>query len=514
MSNNQQPNSILNRLLNDMDEEQIQRHPLQPHGIVGLKEDEKRLYATFLATLLIDQPISTSQSRLLMMLLDSMKLSIQLPDLYVSVAEVDKTKLQAFLKLADEKALSPVFLMDALVLCRLDKSLTENQAKSLAEFVSLLSVDDAMLVDIVHLSNKVLSYQENNENAVAEAIKDKTSLTIDFDYELLKHWHEFSYQVLTSDLLNKKLTGGSWIVTSLLELSKGLDIEKSILYFSNTAKVKLNKGSLIIKEAYLNGCLIESQATDIIYSINYEKSVFTNSNFTFNHHASQLNALIENCIFDNLAKLLKSQQPVLKFKFDSGHNKGIIEISGSEFFSNEYYGIYNENKSGESDFKIENCQFTGNAIQTGNRIGLKCINTQFKEFESNAFQIYKINESSDNFNLDFIQCSFEGKHPLETKNWTKIDKVAKAISMNNLELAKDWKEGANHLCIENSRFNNCAIQFKFNHYWCIAYPEYEPLENCNLENSPVFCNSEQEDKIFSNCDFKNSGNSNVVLMEN
>ena len=118
MSNNQQPNSILNRLLNDMDEEQIQRHPLQPHGIVGLKEDEKRLYATFLATLLIDQPISTSQSRLSMMLLDSMKLSIQLPDLYVSVAEVDKTKLQAFLKLADEKALSPVFLMDALVLSK------------------------------------------------------------------------------------------------------------------------------------------------------------------------------------------------------------------------------------------------------------------------------------------------------------------------------------------------------------------------------------------------------------
>ena len=279
MSNNQQPNSILNRLLNDMDEEQIQRHPLQPHGIVGLKEDEKRLYATFLATLLIDQPISTSQSRLLMMLLDSMKLSIQLPDLYVSVAEVDKTKLQAFLKLADEKALSPVFLMDALVLCRLDKSLTENQAKSLAEFVNLMSVDDAMLADVVHLSNKVLSYQEHNENAVAEAIKDKTSLTIDFDYELLKHWHEFSYQVLTSDLLNKKLTGGSWIVTSLLELSNGFDLEESIIYFSKNSKIKSNNSNIAIKKSYLNGGDIEVQSNKDYYIMQYHHSSFLNCYF-------------------------------------------------------------------------------------------------------------------------------------------------------------------------------------------------------------------------------------------
>ncbi|VWX31085.1 hypothetical protein ENHY17A_350006 [Moraxellaceae bacterium 17A] len=513
MSNNQQPNSILNRLLNDMDEEQIQRHPLQPHGIVGLKEDEKRLYATFLATLLIDQPISTSQSRLLMMLLDSMKLSIQLPDLYVSVAEVDKTKLQAFLKLADEKALSPVFLMDALVLCRLDKSLTENQAKSLAEFVNLMSVDDAMLADVVHLSNKVLSYQEHNENAVAEAIKDKTSLTIDFDYELFKHWHEFSYRVLTSELLDKKLKGGSWIVTSLLELSNGFDLEESIIYFSKNSKIKSNNSNIAIKKSYLNGGDIEVQSNKDYYIMQYHHSSFLNCYFHFNQSEFLLQAVVEDCEFDNPVERFQDKEAIFIVNLTNNFFEDAIKIVKSEFDS-PYTPIFlNITKSGSPKFDIEDCKFIGDFIKTTNCLHLSCINCQFTGINNFGLNMY---DTKGYYYIDFVNCSFEAKKPIDSSNWSRFDKLPTAIALGDNRLKKEAnKDSDDHLYIRGSNFINCAVQFKFAYsYSSCDYPYYQPLENCKLENSPVFCNSEDKGRIFANCEFKNSGNPNVILMEN
>lgn len=503
MSNNQQPNSILNRLLNDMDEEQIQRHPLQPHGIVGLKEDEKRLYATFLATLLIDQPISTSQSRLLMMLLDSMKLSIQLPDLYVSVAEVDKTKLQAFLKLADEKALSPVFLMDALVLCRLDKSLTENQAKSLAEFVSLLSVDDAMLVDIVHLSNKVLSYQENNENAVAKAVKDKTSLMIDFDYELLKHWHEFSYQVLTTELLQNGLTKGEWIINDLLQFNSNINIDKAIIFFAKNGKVSIENGALNIFKSYLSDSNIQVKRTeDYYYQIqdtNLKESFFLGGNINFQNIYE---CKLEGCDFYSNTKKLDKSFLVLE-------KTSIIKIESCKFYTSSKRAI---DIRTHARVEINDCKFQGLGVSTTNEIDIQCTNSEFLYEDLAEGSAYLMLRSKDysSFNVSFDNCEFLSKSLAFNKNWNRRAFERSAIYIpSSLYIHHSPK-----LRISKSKFENTCIAFKVYTSWGdVQYPDYYVIEDSTLVNTPVFTNATDEKRVCYQCNFKNSDNSNFVLFE-
>lgn len=512
MTNNQQPNSILNRLLNDMDEMQTSRHPLQPHGIVNLQEDEKRLYATFLATLLIDQPVSMAQSRLLTMLLESMNLSIQLADLYASVAEVDKTKLQAFLTLADEKGLSPVFLMDALVLCRLDKSLTENQAKSLAEFVNLMSVDDAMLADAVHLSNKVLRYQKNNENAVADAIKDKTSLTIDFDYELLKHWHEFSYKPLEDSSLLKNLSNNQWLVFGKLQSDEPIIIDSAVIYFSKQSEIKLNCEKFVVRKSLISGMNLKSEndynkriKEDVKMSLSefgifeLSQSTFVNSIFSINN----TNLSIDGCKFENNTRFNDSLLGVFKLK----KIQGLSKIDNSEFRLNSVPAIYTTDKL---ELNVSHSKFVGGFVESKGAIYLKCINTSVTNFEDAAL---KIVGSSDGFNIDINNCYFEGLNKIEFSNWIKFEKIPKAISLVDRQLKPSDKDDYEHFYVTKSQFKNSAICFKFYKTWEIKYPYYQPIEQCKLENSPIFCNSVQEDKVFLNCELKNSENPNLVWTE-
>lgn len=492
MTNNQQPNSILNRLLNDMDEMQTSRHPLQPHGIVNLQEDEKRLYATFLATLLIDQPVSMAQSRLLTMLLESMNLSIQLADLYTSVTEVDKMKLQAFLTLADEKGLSPVFLVDALVLCRLDKSLTENQAKSLAEFVNLMSVDDAMLADAVHLSNKVLRYQENNENAVADAINDKASLTIDFDYELLKHWYEFSYQVLTVEDLKIGIGGKSWLVLDTIDINYNCEIKNANFIFVGNGLIIANSQNFSLKNCVFHKAKLDLGQLNISF---YETCFFDSTlNISGKHSVS-----FEKCMFDNQNENENKDFVSFISRCDS------IKICECSFTTKNRTAL--NFKEEIPSLEVVNCYFENCGNDKTNFIKSAVIinkysafvfqNTVFKDNVSkNGKDIYVMSGASQGKKI-FNSCQFVQSNKKDI-SWEEFSKNESSLCLTKIYQGSDIKfndsifiNSATHMVLENNGYESI-------------------FSNCIFKYSPVYFPNYYREDNFVNCSYENSGNSNVI----
>ncbi|MBU5618067.1 hypothetical protein KPY62_13395, partial [Psychrobacter sp. TAE2020] len=306
----------LDKLLHDLNNLQIKRRPLQPHVTQTLNEPDKLLYATVLVTLLTNQDISDAQSRLLAMLLDSMAMTNDVQKLYANIPKLDIEQLKLFCELCDKHSLGASFLMDVLTLCRLDKALNEQQSKSLSELVSLLSLDETALLTILHLSNKVLGDMISPTAKLSETkIEELSKLKIDFDYQSLKPWHEFSYQVMTLDDLIKGITTGDWIVLEQQNVNEDIIIKNATILFAINSKININ-GSKSKKLSFIKDCNLINASINYNKSqkINIDNSFFLNSNLMFSSVfdvdifdckfiSYKQSDFIYNLIFDDCQKL-------------------------------------------------------------------------------------------------------------------------------------------------------------------------------------------------------------------
>lgn len=513
------PTNNLGQLLQDIDSLQVDRRPLATHAIANSNDEDKKTYATMLAVLMVNQSISDAQSRLLTMLLHSMDLDIPLSSLYDRVGSFDKQALEAFCELIDRDSLSPAFFMDALTLLRLDKPLSEVQVKSLSELTTLLKVPQSVIEDILHLSNKVLQNGDKDAFSVEAMAKAKFQLNLEFDYDLLKPWHEFSYRSLTEqDLESNKITG-AWVVNKKIILEHSLTIQDAIVMFSPEASLSMKYGSNFdyiwnvqqqefnIYKSYLAQTLITIQEvvkdrSSVVWDVEINDSFFINSSIIFIGTKTE----IKNCNF--IADKIKN--PALQFNSDTTQQ---VEIYNSKFEIKNNIAIEYE-VDNSNLFLIENCEFKecGNALME--KAGAITLVGKIRNFEVKNSQ-FTDNKSKHGSAIYFVKCNNISECKIEnskfTNNASSNDADWLRTALNNLVI-RAIAQTETSLLIEKCYFKNAFSKIFFVEH----YKFQKTFKNCNFQSSAVLVNvyGNDEYRVFQNCNFKNPANPNLILIPN
>lgn len=456
--------AILTNLIKDMDALQLTRRPLQPHAISEqLNTQQKQLYASMLIAILVSQTISQSQSRLLMLLLHSMGLADDPAPLYDMVNQLNKQELQIFCEMCDQYQLAPCFLMDVLVLCRLDTELNNDQQQSIAELISLLSVSKHTVTDVLQLANEVINPQTLESIMATNEMPDDmpTPLYIEFDYDLLKPWHEFSYQPLSVAQLQEPITHGKWLITDPLEINKECEITQALILFGSKGVLNIHNHGLIVSNSYLQSA-----------AINFNGNNATLSNLT---------------VCDAQLNLNSSELTIIDSKFFAYNDTfkeaviyyphGILNIKNSYFSTMDRTAIYNE----FGEFNLYNCHFISNnkelnTIFIAESTQFNCDKSTFKDNSSGG----GIRVKSRRGIYKITDCIFDGNY-----------KHNSSICVDQLD-----NDDSDYIEIEKSSFINTKLWLRFDRgrRWTI--------NNSLFKNASVHSNSD-ECNLFNNCDFDN-----------
>lgn len=470
----------LDSLIRTLDKLQVQRQPLEPHAIKDLAEPDKILYATLLVMLITNQPITENQTRLLEMLLSCMGLEDDLQPLYANIPNIDKNSVLAFCELCDANDLAVSFLMDALTLCRLDNPLSDAQSKSLSELVNLLELDATSLTDVLHLSNTVLGEEvEISADTDDETITTLTKLRLDFDYDKLKPWHEFGYNLVTLDKLKTGALEGIWLLCGEFELNNDLELNKAIIIFANnsflrvvTDNLTLNQCKLIfpkletsnvnnlniLDSSIINGCVNLYQSQNIIlnntkillnkYNVNYKNlSEFVVKNFS-NMQISSCNVSMFNSSGLNIESGSNLEITNVIFKIESNeiHQYKALKLSRINnynltdslfnFKNSNIYCIYDDIQSGKK--YITNTKF----IYVGNRAEDSVLDkTNYPNIHISSY-----NNSSDHIlfdNCSFIEISIHLITEKTRRTFINSDFIESQVSINNTTISKSVFENCN-----------------------------------------------------------------------
>ena len=147
----------LPRLLRDTDALKVEMFPLPPHFAIACDEYTRLCHASAVAaTLLADQPISEMAGRLFDMLLTSLGLAERRNTVWQMAADLNRDSLREFLQAVQQHQLASSFMLDVLVLCRLDGPLSQPQLTLLSELAELLQLPEDDLLVLTFWASKVL----------------------------------------------------------------------------------------------------------------------------------------------------------------------------------------------------------------------------------------------------------------------------------------------------------------------------------------------------------------------
>ena len=147
----------LPRLLRDTDALKVEMFPLPPHFAIACDEYTRLCHASAVAaTLLADQPISEMAGRLFDMLLTSLGLAERRNTVWQMAADLNRDSLREFLQAVRQQQLASSFMLDVLVLCRLDGPLSQPQLTLLSELAELLQLPEDELLVLTFWAAKVL----------------------------------------------------------------------------------------------------------------------------------------------------------------------------------------------------------------------------------------------------------------------------------------------------------------------------------------------------------------------
>ena len=171
----------LAQLLRDADTVRLEQQGLPAHFAAECDAHTRETYATFLAALLLLKgEVSTTESRLFKLLLGALKLDTNNhAKLFAQAQKIDQAKLIEFCRLAELNQLASSFMLDALILCRLDSPLSTAQSQVLSQWASLLG----LLVTDLPLLGKLA--------AEVLGLPNDTPWALDLDYSSFCVWSEW-----------------------------------------------------------------------------------------------------------------------------------------------------------------------------------------------------------------------------------------------------------------------------------------------------------------------------------
>lgn len=224
--------SALQSLLSNIDKIKIKKSPLADHYINELSSTEKELYFSHLLLLLkLGDSIGAKQQRLLQLLLPSAGLeSSRLAELMLQAEHIKQQELEDLLALLVEKSLCSSFVIDALVLCRLEQPLNDVQSQILAELVKLLNIADADVQQFSQVAALILGLPQG----------ELLPSNFNPDHLHIEHWAEFLTRELTAEHLKAGADNSYWIISKQLNINFGFSLHNAVIDFIDTGNLNIN----------------------------------------------------------------------------------------------------------------------------------------------------------------------------------------------------------------------------------------------------------------------------------
>jgi len=233
----------LQQLLDAIQTEKYATQPLAAHRIAGLDDHAREHYALLLSAVLrAGDSIGAAQSRVFAMLLEAMGLQNRQASMFERAQALTAADLTECRRLLAEHGLIQSFLLDALVLLRLETPLNDDELRLCAELADLLQVDSATLSDLVALASAILGMRMLGE------FPDK------LDYNDYPHWFEFTCEKVTAAKLAASLPPGRWLLKDCIEMNTGWSLANVTLFFAEGARLDtctVAKATVTIKNCYL-----------------------------------------------------------------------------------------------------------------------------------------------------------------------------------------------------------------------------------------------------------------------
>lgn len=427
------------------DAEQLRLHPLPAHAIAEEEEHLRRHYALILAALLSTQEqVSETQSRLLVLLLNSLALGDIRAELFDTARRLEPDTLLEAARLIREANCREELFVDALILLRLDALLNADTVKLVGELASFLGLDAEQV--------------ELRANHAASIL----GLGEDSNVNILQHWPQFIPYELTVDDLREGINGGLWLVNKKLEVNIPWQACDAVFIFEPEAKIytdghtgitKLNNCNFHLAQLVFTG-VGEVQMENCIWHGNYIEASEAFS-------SSGLSVHVQNCEFTTL----NATALIIKEENLSVINSRFIQC-GSE--SKITGAIYHKNKSENIKQIITSCYFHA---CTGKSSGAIL-----------AYYLKKIDS------CEFIDCSSTGLKKIRnlaiyTKNKIEGDPV-----------------------ISNSAFQNSSLSIgsiSINYFSTAWRSRIFLIKNCQFNKSNIYYHGQKisNNEISSDCIF-------------
>lgn len=237
------PTLNLAQLLRDADAVRLEQQGLRPHFAAECDAHTRETYATLLAALLLLKgEVSATESRLFKLLLGALKLGADSQaKLFAQAQQLDQAQLIEFCRLTEANKLTLSFILDALILCRLDSPLSAAQSEVLSEWADTLSVNSKQLSMLGKLAAEVLG------------LPNDTPWQAEWDLGSFCVWHEWLIHPLTESALKAGIRGGRWLLEKSLTVHFPWTMDGAVVCFANQATLSTvgAEGQVTIRNSQL-----------------------------------------------------------------------------------------------------------------------------------------------------------------------------------------------------------------------------------------------------------------------
>ncbi|WP_423709291.1 hypothetical protein [Undibacterium sp. WLX3042] len=145
-------------LIRELDALKPDMFPLHPHALSKADLYIKEMYARMLAAvLLVDGKVSETEHRLFGMLLRSLDLLQSQATFIEQAVALDSAQLRAFMRVIKETKAESCFVVDALVLCRVEGQLSNLQTQLLTEFLDFFQLPEHEVAALLFWVAKILN---------------------------------------------------------------------------------------------------------------------------------------------------------------------------------------------------------------------------------------------------------------------------------------------------------------------------------------------------------------------
>lgn len=252
--------NLLDTLTRITDTEQLCLHPLPEHAISKEDEHLRRNYALLLcAVLTAQEQLSEAQSRLLVLLLDSLKLGDIRSALFEEAREFDESNLAETARLIRESGFAKNLILDCLVCLRIEQPLTDSNIQLLGVLSAFLDTSAQDMTVLAQNTAEVLGLTSNEREVNENGTSSSKQL-----FNFYEYWPGQLPKKLTAENLKKGISGGIWYLDETLKVNFNWHVSNANLVFYNDAILSLypedRKKTLRIR---LDSCKLYSAQLDI-----------------------------------------------------------------------------------------------------------------------------------------------------------------------------------------------------------------------------------------------------------